>query len=483
MTDIQPVLPEFAGLASDSREVGPGYLFAALPGTRSDGASFIGQAARRGASAVLGIPSLRNQVESLGVRFIADSNPRQRLAQIAADYFGAQPRIVAAITGTSGKTSVSVFLRQIWQSEGLKAASLGTIGLVSPAGRTELDHTTPDAITLHRLLAALKHDGIEHVALEASSHGLDQYRLDGVRIAAAAFTNIGRDHMDYHRDFAHYLAAKLRLFELVAQGGVAAVNADAAHAQDFIGVARQRRLKLVTVGIFGETLRLVSRTATGEGQLLEIACHGLPHRVNLPLVGDFQAANALLAAAIAIGLGNSAGSVLAALAKLKGAPGRLEKVAYGRAGAPIYVDYAHKPDALESALKALRPHVAGRLHVVFGCGGDRDKGKRRIMGAIAARLADSVIVTDDNPRTENPGEIRRQVMEGCPEAAEIGDRAQAIRAAIAALKSGDVLVIAGKGHESGQIFGEETRPFLDADVARKAALEADGREAAREAEA
>jgi UDP-N-acetylmuramoyl-L-alanyl-D-glutamate--2,6-diaminopimelate ligase len=483
MTDFQPMLPEIAGLASDSREVGPGYLFAALQGTRSDGASFIGEAVRRGASAVLGMPSLRSQAESLGVRFIADSNPRERLAKIAAQYFGAQPGIVAAITGTSGKTSVSVFLRQIWQCEGLRAASLGTIGLVSPAGRMELDHTTPDAITLHRLLAALEHDGIEHLVLEASSHGLDQYRLDGVRIAAAAFTNIGRDHMDYHPDFAHYLAAKLRLFELVKQGGVAAVNADAAHAQDFIRLARQRKLKLVTVGQSGETLRLVSRTPEGEGQLLEIACRGELHRVMLPLVGDFQAANALLAAAIAIGLGDPAECVLAVLARLKGAPGRLEKVAYASAGAPIYVDYAHKPDALECVLRTLRPHVAGRLHLVFGCGGDRDRGKRSIMGGIAARLADSVIVTDDNPRTENPDEIRGQVMEGCPDAAEIGDRAEAIRAAIAVLEPGDVLVIAGKGHESGQIVGEETRPFLDADVALKAALAAGGREAEHEATA
>jgi UDP-N-acetylmuramoyl-L-alanyl-D-glutamate--2,6-diaminopimelate ligase len=477
MTDIRPMPSEISGLASDSREVKPGYLFAALPGTRADGGAFIADAVRRGATLVLGVPSLRAKAEAAGARFIADTNPRRRLAQIAADYFGAQPDTVAAITGTSGKTSVSVFLRQIWASEGRRAGSLGTIGLIAPGAHARLDHTTPDAITLHRLLAQLKHDGVNYLALEASSHGLDQYRLDGLRLAAAGFTNIGRDHMDYHPDFAHYLGAKLRLFELIADHGVAAVNADAAHSDAFIRVARQRNLKLVTVGASGETLRLVSRRPNGEGQLLEIAARGVTHSVHLPLVGEFQAANALLAAGIAIGLGDEPARVLEMVAQLKGTPGRLEKVAYGRGGSPIYVDYAHKPDALETVLAAVRPHVAGRLHLVFGCGGDRDRGKRPIMGTIAARLADRTIVTDDNPRTENPAEIRRQILEGCPEALEIGDRAEAIRIAVAALQAGDALIIAGKGDEADQIVGDVVRPFSDSEEAMKAAL-AEGRRVA-----
>jgi UDP-N-acetylmuramoyl-L-alanyl-D-glutamate--2,6-diaminopimelate ligase len=475
MTDIRPMPFGLTGLASDSREIKPGYLFAALSGTRADGGAFIADAVRRGATVILGAPALRGQAEALGARFIADANPRRRLAKIAADYFGAQPRTVAAITGTSGKTSVTVFLRQLWEREDHNAASLGTVGLIAPAGNIGLDHTTPDAITLHRLLAGLEHAGVEHLALEASSHGLDQSRLDGVSIAAAGFTNIGRDHMDYHADFAHYLAAKLRLFELVADRGVAAVNADAAHAEMFIRVARQRNLKLITVGASGETLRLVSRQPVGEAQLLEIEYDGTVRRVNLPLVGEFQAANALLAAGIAIGLGDPAARVLASLAQLKGPPGRLEKVAYGRGGSPIYVDYAHKPDALETVLVALRPHVAGRLLLVFGCGGDRDRGKRAIMGRIAARLANRTIVTDDNPRTEKPSEIRRQIREGCPDALEIGERAEAIRIAVAALETGDALVIAGKGHEAEQIIGDVVRPFSDREEATKAALAEGGR--------
>lgn len=475
MTDIRPMPSGVTGLASDSRDVKPGYLFAALPGTRTDGGVFIADAAQRGAAVILGMPSLRAAAEAAGVNFIADANPRRRLAEIAADYFGRQPEVIAAVTGTSGKTSVSVFLRQIWSSEGRRAASLGTIGLVGPNSQVRLGHTTPDAITLHRLLAGLRHDGTDYLALEASSHGLDQYRLDGVKIAAGAFTNIGRDHMDYHADFAHYLAAKLRLFELIADHGIAAVNADAVHAEEFIRAARRRNLELVTVGISGETLRLASRRPEGEGQLLAIAHNDTLHHVRLPLVGDFQAANALLAAGVALGLGDAAGQVFAALGKLEGPPGRLEKVAYGRAGSPIYVDYAHKPDALETVLKAVRPHVTGRLHLVFGCGGDRDRGKRAIMGCIAARLADRTIVTDDNPRTEDPAEIRRQVREGCPDAVEIGDRAEAIQAAVAALEAGDALVIAGKGHESDQIIGEHVRPFRDNEEAIKAARAAGGR--------
>lgn len=462
---------DITGLASDSREVAPGFLFAALSGTRADGARYVADAVRRGAKAVLGRPSLRAQVESLGARFIADENPRQRLAKIAAEYSGAQPNTVAAVTGTNGKTSVCVFLRQIWEHLGRKAASMGTIGVVAPCGHTALHHTTPDAIALHAMLARLKREGVDFLALEASSHGLDQYRLDGVRIAAAGFTNITRDHLDYHRDFAHYESAKLRLFsELLPVNGIAVINADAEHAEDFIAAVQARGVKLVTTGERGATLRLVALQPLHEGQLLEIEFANRRTSVNLPFAGSFQASNALVAAGLAIGLGDSAEEVFAALAALKGAPGRLERVAQSRGGAPIYVDYAHTPDALETVLTALRPHVSGRLHLVFGCGGDRDTGKRSLMGAIAARRADRVIVTDDNPRSEDPAAIRHAILASCPDAREIGDRAEAINKAIATLESGDALVIAGKGHESGQIMGDTTRPFLDAEVAVKAAL-------------
>jgi UDP-N-acetylmuramoyl-L-alanyl-D-glutamate--2,6-diaminopimelate ligase len=468
----------FAGLASDSREVRPGYLFAALPGTRNDGGAFIAEAVRRGATTVLGAPALRAKAEVLGVRFIADENPRRRLALLAAEYFGAQPETVAAITGTNGKTSVSVFLRQVWEEQSYLAASMGTIGLVGPKGSTSLHHTTPDAIALHRLLAKLQEDGVEHLALEASSHGLDQFRLDGVRIAAAAFTNLTHDHLDYHGDFARYLGAKLRLFrELVVDGGLAVANADAEHAGYFIEAARSRNLRLMTVGERGEDVHLVARGPAPDAQQLEIEYGGRLFSVSLPLAGSFQASNALVAAALAIGLGASAEHVFPALQLLKGAPGRLEKVAYARSGAPIYVDYAHTPDALETVLNALRPHVQHRLRLVFGCGGDRDRAKRPVMGAIAARLADSIIVTDDNPRSENPAEIRAAILASCPAAREIGDRAEAIRAGIAALESGDILVIAGKGHESGQIIGADVRPFLDSEEALRAAMAEGGRAA------
>jgi UDP-N-acetylmuramoyl-L-alanyl-D-glutamate--2,6-diaminopimelate ligase len=386
--------------------------------------------------------------------------------------------VIAAVTGTNGKTSVTVFLREIWTFDGLKAASLGTIGIVTPKGEIPLSHTTPDPIEIHRRLAELKRCGIEHVAFEASSHGLDQFRIDGVKIAAAAFTNITRDHLDYHKTFEDYLAAKLRLVELVREDGLVVVKVDAAHSENFIAAARARDLKLLTVGERGEGLRLIAREPHGDGQTLRVAYASRTYQIELPLAGDFQASNALVAAGLALGLGESEEKVFAALAHLKGAPGRLEKVAYAASGAPVYVDYAHTPDALETVLKALRPHVRGNLHVIFGCGGDRDRGKRPLMGEAAARFADSVIVTDDNPRSEDAAAIRRAALAGCPDAREIGDRAEAIHASIAPLNAGDVLVIAGKGHEQGQIVGDITRPFLDRDEAIKAALSLGGRAAA-----
>jgi UDP-N-acetylmuramoyl-L-alanyl-D-glutamate--2,6-diaminopimelate ligase len=469
---------DFAGLASDSREVKPGYLFAALSGTRANGAAFMSDAVKRGAIAVLARPEARGDAEKLGVQFIADENPRLRLARLAAKFFAAQPKTVAAVTGTNGKTSVSVFLRQIWAALGHSAASMGTIGVVTPSGEISLAHTTPDPIEVHRILKRLAGEGVDHLALEASSHGLDQYRLDGVKVAAAGFTNLTRDHLDYHKDIDAYLAAKLRLVtELVEPDGIVVVNADNEYSEAFVAAAKARGLKVISVGAKGETVKLILRTPHGDGQTLNVLYNDVAFEIALPLAGDFQASNVLVAAGLAIGLGDPAEKVFATLTNLKGAAGRLEKVAYAKSGAPIYVDYAHTPDALETVLKAIRPHVANHLHVVFGCGGDRDKGKRPLMGAAANKFADDVIVTDDNPRGEDPATIRKEALAGAPGAREIGDRATAIQDAIASLGKGDILVIAGKGHESGQIVGTEIRPFLDKDEAVKAALSLGGRAA------
>jgi UDP-N-acetylmuramoyl-L-alanyl-D-glutamate--2,6-diaminopimelate ligase len=472
------MVKEFAGITSDSRKVKPGYLFAALAGSKTDGARFVKDAVARGATAVLGAPALAEDVAALGVRFIPDENPRKELAHLAAAFFGAQPETVAAVTGTKGKSSIVAFLREIWTALGLPAASLGTVGVVGPSGEIPLSHTTPDPVEIQELLAKLKAQGVEHLAIEASSHGLDQHRLDGVVISACGFTNITRDHMDYHPTFDHYLAAKLRLFgEVVKEGGVAVVNADAEHAGAFIAAARARGLTLITVGRKGETIRLDRREDRGGAQMLDLHYQDRIFTVELPQAGDFQASNALVAAGLAIGLGADAAKVFAALEHLKGAPGRMEKVALAASGAPIYVDYAHTPDSLEKILEALRPHTANRLHLVFGCGGDRDKGKRPLMGAIAVRLADDVIVTDDNPRTEDAATIRREILAAAPGAREIGDRAEAIRAAVAELRTGDVLVIAGKGHETGQYIKGEVLPFSDREQALADALALGGRAA------
>ena len=461
---------EFRGLAADSREVKPGFLFAALHGTKTDGARFIEDAIKRGATAILGEPGLAERVKTLGVGFIPADNPRRELSLMAAKFYGSQPGCIGAVTGTNGKTSVASFLRQIWAFEGRKAASLGTLGVHSPSGHVGLGHTTPDPVMLHAQLARLKQEGIEYLALEASSHGLDQFRLDGVEISAGAFTNITRDHLDYHATFAEYLKAKLRLFEvLVKDGGAAAVNMDAAHAGEFAAAAERRRLKLVTVGARGDTLRLVDQLPHASGQKLTVRYEGKEVKIALPLAGMFQGSNALVSAGIALALHDPADKVFAALEQIKGAPGRMELVARARNGAPIYVDYAHTPDAIETVLQALRPHVKGRLHIVFGCGGNRDKGKRPLMGKAATRYADSVIVTDDNPRFEDPAVIRRETLVGAPGAREVGDRAEAIRLSIAALGPDDALVLAGKGHEESQIVGDVPQPFSDRAEAVKAA--------------
>ena len=461
---------EIAALATDSREVGPGMLFAALPGSRLDGAAFIDQALARGAAAVLADTSY--QSHDLGVPLIVASQPRRQLALIAARFFAKQPRCVVAVTGTNGKTSVVGFTRQLWAALGREAASLGTLGLEGPAALATTGHTTPDPVALHRLLAELADAGVDHLALEASSHGLDQHRLDGVQIHAAAFTNLTRDHFDYHGDLAHYLAAKQRLFsELLVAGGTAVLNADQPQYGQLAEICRARGIAVLDYGRNADRLRLVEQAPSPHGQVLTLVLDGNTQRIETGLVGGFQAANLLAALGLVLATGAEPDAALACLGRLQGAPGRLQQVGTHPSGAPVFVDYAHAPDALEQVLAALRPHTTGRLVVVFGCGGDRDRGKRAIMGGIAAGRADRVFVTDDNPRSEDPASIRRAVLEACPRAIEIGDRALAIRTALAGLEQGDLLVIAGKGHETGQIVGDRVLPFDDAKEARAALAE------------
>jgi UDP-N-acetylmuramoyl-L-alanyl-D-glutamate--2,6-diaminopimelate ligase len=470
---------DIAGIAADSREVKPGFLFAALPGNKLDGRDFVADAIRRGAVAVLAPPGLKLRGEQAPIRVIPDSNPRRRLARMAARFYGGQPRTIAAVTGTNGKTSTAEFTRQIWTLLGERAASLGTLGLRAPDRPAGPSLTTPDPVVLHRTLAELDAADIQHLAMEASSHGLDQSRLDGVHIAAAAFTNLTRDHLDYHGTLDAYFAAKRLLFERVmGADGTAVLNRDIPEYAALADTARARRQRIIGYGTAeGAELRLVRRTPMPDGQRLDLTIFGQPIRVELPLAGAFQAMNALAALGLAIGGGAEPLRAAAQLARLAGVPGRLELVARHPNGAPVYVDYAHTPDALATVLNALRPHAAGDLVVVFGCGGDRDAGKRPQMGMIACELADRVIVTDDNPRGEVPAKIRSQILAACARAEEIGDRTRAIGAAVAGLAQSDALVIAGKGHEQGQIVGAEVRPFDDATVARQAvaALGGDGR--------
>jgi UDP-N-acetylmuramoyl-L-alanyl-D-glutamate--2,6-diaminopimelate ligase len=449
---------EIGGVAADSRRVKPGDLFVAVPGTKSDGLSFVPQALQAGAAAVMAEPGADVPA---GVACIQVPDVRRALALCAAAVFPRQPGVIAAVTGTSGKTSVAAFTRQIWTALGLQAASIGTVGVVSPRGERYGALTTPDPVELHRTLDQLAGEGVTHLALEASSHGLDQRRLDGVRIAAGGFTNLSRDHLDYHATIEDYLAAKLRLFDtLVRPGGTAVIGVDDCYAGQVVTAARKRGLRILTVGTGGDDIRLVAGAIDGFAQTIALAHEGRPYKVKLPLVGAFQVQNAVLAAGLVIATGGDAEHVFATLETLQGAKGRLEMVGT-RNGAPIFIDYAHKPDALKKALEALRPYAGGRLTVVFGAGGDRDTGKRPLMGRIAAENADRVIVTDDNPRSEDAGAIRAAILAAAPGAAEIGDRAQAIRSAVAELEPGDVLLVAGKGHETGQIIGDRTIPFSD----------------------
>jgi UDP-N-acetylmuramoyl-L-alanyl-D-glutamate--2,6-diaminopimelate ligase len=450
-----------AGLTADSREVQPGFLFAALPGVTADGAAFIPQAFSKGACAAI---AGTGAAHASGL-VIEAKNPRQVFAHAAARFFGAQPDMIVAVTGTNGKTSVAAFVRQIWLAMGFRAASLGTVGVVGPQGTEYLAHTTPDPVQLHRILAQLADDHVDHLALEASSHGLAQFRLDGVRFTAGAFTNLTRDHLDYHASLEDYFNAKMRLFEeLLPVGAPAVVNADAPYAVELISRARLRGLRIFTVGKAGMDVKILSAQRDGFGQKLDIQGPTKRHAVYLPLVGDFQLSNAVVAAGLVIATGGEETLALHALESLQGAKGRLEMVGKTEAGAPVFVDYAHTPDAMENAMRALRPYVDGKLVVVFGAGGDRDKGKRPLMGAAAKNLADMAIVTDDNPRTEDAAAIRAAVLAAVPGAEEIGDRAAAIRAGVQAMRKGDVLLVAGKGHEPGQTIGKQVFPFSDHDA-------------------
>jgi UDP-N-acetylmuramoyl-L-alanyl-D-glutamate--2,6-diaminopimelate ligase len=463
---------EIIGLTADSRTVEQGFLFAALPGTRRDGRRFAADAIARGAAAILTDRSdelALSPEQGSRVAIVTDPAPHRRLALLAARFHGRQPRTIAAVTGTNGKTSVVHFTRQIWGSLGLPAASLGTLGLVIPAEHRPGALTTPDPVALHKDLARLASRGIEHLAIEASSHGLDQFRLDGLSVAAAAFTNLTRDHLDYHGDLAHYRAAKDRLFvALLSPGGSAVLNRGSDEFQRLAALCRDAGHPVIGYGADpASDLRLVVRQPEAGGQTVVLEVFGKRRELLLPLAGEFQAMNALAALGLVIATGGSPTAAAEALADLTGAPGRLQFVAEARSGGGVVVDYAHTPDALATVLAALRPHTSGRLVALFGCGGDRDAGKRPLMGQVATRFADRVYVTDDNPRTESAAVIRRAILDAAPNAIEIGDRRQAIAAAIDELAPSDLLVIAGKGHETGQIIGNETYPFDDVAIARE----------------
>ena len=457
---------EVTGFALDHRKVAPGTVFGAFAGARFNGEDYIDAAVAAGAVAVVARPEARVD----GVLHIADPEPRRAFARAAATFFGPFPPVTVAVTGTNGKTSTAELTRQLWSLAGHPAASIGTLGVTTAHDRVVTGLTTPDVVTFLANMAGLQREGLTHVSFEASSHGLAQYRTEGLPVAAAAFTNLSRDHLDYHGTMDAYFAAKLRLFtEVVDAGGAAVVWADDARSGAVIDAARARGLTLVTVGEGGETIRLVARTPTQLGQRLELVVDGKTHQVELPLIGAYQAANALVATGLVLATGGTVAGTLAGLARLVPVRGRLERAVITRSGAPVYVDYAHTPDGLRAACEALRPHAKGQLRLVFGAGGDRDTGKRPEMGAVAVALADVVTVTDDNPRSEDAASIRAAILAAAPGATEIGDRRSAIADAIAAAGADDVVLIAGKGHELGQIVGDRILPFDDVQVARECA--------------
>ena len=467
------------GLAVDSRAVKQGMLFAALPGASAHGAEFIQYALRMGAGAVLTDPAgaqvAAGVLSGSQAAVIVVQDPRQALAYAAALWFGAQPGCVVAVTGTNGKTSVANFTRQIWMTLGHAAINIGTTG-VEGSWEAPSPHTTPQPITQHRLLADAAAAGVTHAAMEASSHGLDQRRMDGVRLKAAGFTNFTQDHLDYHHTFDAYFAAKAGLFDrLLPDDGIAVINMDDPRSADIAAIADRRGQRIVAVGrAAGNDLRLLSQRFDATGQDVRFIWGDQPHQIRLPLIGGFQAENVALAAGLAIGSGASPREVFAVLPQLQGVRGRMQLAARRSNGASVFVDYAHTPDALETALKALRPHVMGRIVVVFGAGGDRDTGKRPLMGAAARDHADVLYVTDDNPRSENPATIRAAIMATCPDANEVGDRAEAILLGVDALGPGDALLIAGKGHESGQTIAGNVYPFDDVEQASVAVAALDG---------
>ena len=457
---------QVTGFAIDHRKVAPGTVFGAFRGSVFNGEDFIPDAVNAGAVAVVARP----EVEVAGAAHVAAEEPRREFARLAAKFFKPFPDTMVAVTGTNGKTSNVELTRQLWRLAGHHAASIGTLGVTTADDQVTTGLTTPDIVTFLSNMAGLAREGVTHAAFEASSHGLSQYRTEGLPVRAAAFTNFTRDHLDYHGTMEAYFSAKMRLFtEVVEPDGTAVLWMDDPKSGEVARLCAARGLRLITVGAKGDTLRLLDRTPSQLGQTLTVEAEGARHRLVLPLIGAYQAANVLTAAGLALATGGDLGQVLGHLARVQPVRGRLERAVITRAGAPVYVDYAHTPDAIEAAIAALRPHVAGRLIIVFGAGGDRDVGKRAEMGRIAAERADSVIVTDDNPRSEDPAGIRRDILEGAREAREIGGRREAIAAAVAQAGSDDIILLAGKGHEQGQIIGDRVLPFDDVSVARECA--------------
>lgn len=468
VTPAEVAALEISGLALDSRKVQPGDLFAALPGVKTDGRNFIAMAVEKGAAAVLAPPGTQAPVPVIE----AEDTPGA-LAAMAARFYPRQPATIAAVTGTNGKSSTVEFLRQIWTASGHEAACLGTLGVTRASGRTEVGYTTPDAIALHHSLDALADDGVTHLAMEASSHGLKQRRMDGVHVTAAAFTNLTQDHLDYHPDFEDYFASKMRLFNALSEAGSPAVIwMDNDWAPRVADACRSAGLDVIEAGWRGRDLAVSEILPHAASQEVSFTWRGEERRVNLPLIGEFQTSNALVAAALAIATGVEPDAAFEALSRLTGVAGRLQQVGEAANGAPILLDFAHTPDGLDHLLRAVRPHTRGRIHLVFGAGGDRDPSKRQKMGAVAAKLADRIIVTDDNPRSEAPALIREAILQGCPDAEEIGDRESAIRAGISGLEAGDVLLIAGKGHETGQIVGDRVIPFDEPAIVQRLLREA-----------
>ena len=455
------------GLTCDSREVKPGYVFAALLGTVTDGRKYIEGAIEKGASAVLSTAGLE-----LPIPYISAENPRLAYAKMAAEFYKGQPKTLVAMTGTNGKSSTVEFLRQIWVYADKQAACFGTLGVQAPSGYRPLTHTTPDAVALHKTLSELKAEGVTHAAMEASSHGLDQYRLDAVNIAASGFSNLTQDHFDYHPNAEDYFQAKARLFmELTPPNAPVVINVNDEYGQRLVDICKARGQSVMQVGWSGQDIRIDEVMPRASSQIVDLVLQGKRNKIELPLAGEFQVLNAVAALGLAMVTGVAMDKALEALEHLTGVAGRMERAGQTKDGAPIFVDFAHTEDGLDKLLRSVRPHTMGKIIVAFGCGGDRDPDKRVKMGRVAAKLADEVIVTDDNPRTEVPASIRKAVLEGCPQAIEIGDRDLAIRAGIEKLGSKDCLVIAGKGHEQGQIVGTKVIPFSDVEQVKLALKE------------